>query len=118
MSNQANPFSAGDSALGYLYQCRLALWFALVRLRDLDDTDVAIESLDDVTFSTDGKPTELLQTKHHLNTSANLTDASPDLWKTLSDRRRSRRVAIYTWRKDTIGIFVELPLRIEEHDGT
>ena len=83
MSNQANPFSAGDSALGYLYQCRLALWFALVRLRDLDDTDVAIESLDDVTFSTDGKPTELLQTKHHLNTSANLTDASPDLWKTL-----------------------------------
>jgi hypothetical protein len=42
----------------------------------------------------------------------------PDLWKTLSDRRRSRRVAIYTWRKDTIGIFGELPLRIEEHDGT
>lgn len=83
MSNQSNPFSAGESALGYLYQCRLALWFALARLRDRDDTDIAIESLDDVTFFTDGKPEDLLQTKHHLNTKASLTDASPDLWKTL-----------------------------------
>jgi hypothetical protein len=83
VSNQSNLFSAGESALGYLYQCRLALWFALVRLREREDTDVAIESLDDVTFSTDGKPTELLQTKHHLNAKANLADTSPDLWKTL-----------------------------------
>lgn len=83
MSNQSNPFSAGESALGYLFQCRLALLFALARLRDRDDTDIAIESLDDVTFFVDGRPEDLLQTKHHLTTKATLTDASTDLWKTL-----------------------------------
>ena len=83
VSNQSNPFSAGASALGYLYGCRPALWFALLRLREREDTDVAIESLDDVTFSNDGKPTELLQTKHHLNAKATLANTSPDLWKTL-----------------------------------
>jgi len=30
-----------------------------------------------------GNPTDLLQTKHHRKGSASLTDASPDLWKTL-----------------------------------
>lgn len=83
MSDQSNQFSAAESALGYIYQCRLALWYALSRLRDRDDIEIAIESLDDVTFSGDGKPEELLQTKHHLNAKASLTDASPDLWKTI-----------------------------------
>jgi hypothetical protein len=39
--------------------------------------------MDDVVFDTKGAATELLQAKHHLNSKANLTDASPDLWKTL-----------------------------------
>lgn len=83
MANPSNPYSANESALGYLYQCRLALWYALSRLRDCDDVDIAIESLDDVTFSVQGKPEELLQTKHHLSAKASLTDACPDLWRTL-----------------------------------
>lgn len=83
MSNHSNQYSASESALGYLYQCRLALWYALARLRERDDLEISIESLDDVTFSLDGKPAELLQTKHHLNAKASLSDACPDLWKTL-----------------------------------
>jgi hypothetical protein len=83
VSNQPNPFSAGESTLGYLYQCRLALWYALARLRDRDDTHIAIESLDDVTFFIDGTPEELLQTKHYLSAKASLADASIDVWKTL-----------------------------------
>lgn len=34
-------------------------------------------------FEREGAPPELLQTKHHRQQAANLTDASPDLWKTL-----------------------------------
>ena len=76
-------FSAADSALGYLYQCRVALVFALQRIRAGDDFNVALETLDDVVFDTEGHAPELLQTKHHRTRSANLTDASPDLWKSL-----------------------------------
>jgi hypothetical protein len=83
VSHQSNQFSAGPIALGYLYQCRLALWYSLVHLRDGDDAEIAIESLDDVVFSTNGEPLQLLQTKHHLNAKASLADSSADLWKTL-----------------------------------
>jgi hypothetical protein len=83
MSNNSNQYAANESALGYLYQCRLALLYGLNRLRDREDIEIAIESLDDVTFSSHGRPQELLQTKHHLTAKAALTDACPDLWKTL-----------------------------------
>jgi len=83
-SNASTQFSATDPALGYLYQIRSALFWALQRLKSTSDFLVSIEILDDVTFETaGGKPTELLQTKHHLTAKANLTDASTDLWKTL-----------------------------------
>jgi hypothetical protein len=79
-----NPFSAADSALGYLYQVRVALLWALRRLKFDDDFVISLETLDDVTFETKGgKPEELLQTKHHRNREATLTDASEDLWKSL-----------------------------------
>jgi hypothetical protein len=42
-----------------------------------------METLDDVVFETDGSDVDILQTKHHINAEATLTDASPDLWKTL-----------------------------------
>ena len=83
MSSPANQFSAADSALGYLYQARLGLLWALKRLKDTSDFVVSLETIDDVTFESNGRPDELLQTKHHLTRAANLTDASPDLWKTL-----------------------------------
>lgn len=76
-------FSAADSALGYLYQCRVALVTALQRIRAAEEFTVALETLDDVVFEKEGQSPELLQTKHHRNRSANLTDASPDLWKSL-----------------------------------
>ena len=84
MSSQIpNQFSASDSALGYLYQARLALLWSFKRLRADSDFVVSLETLDDVTFESNGRPDELLQTKHHLIRSADLTDASTDLWKAL-----------------------------------
>jgi hypothetical protein len=62
---------------------RFALLESLQRLRKGQDFIVAIETLDDVVFEQEGKAPELLQTKHHVNTAADLTDGSIDLWKTL-----------------------------------
>ncbi|SOY93388.1 conserved hypothetical protein [Cupriavidus taiwanensis] len=78
----AEQFSARDSALGYLYQVRLALLWALRRLRLTDEFNVGLETLDDVVFESDGRPTDLLQAKHRVKRVATLTDASPDIWKT------------------------------------
>ncbi|NNC21867.1 hypothetical protein HJC22_39810 [Corallococcus exiguus] len=78
------PFSAADSALGYLYQVRIALLWSLRRAKAGGDFVVSLETLDDVTFeSTGGTPEELLQTKHHRNSEASLSNASGDLWKSL-----------------------------------
>lgn len=76
-------YSAAPSALGYFYQCRYALLEALRRLPQGERICVSIETLDDVVFETDSSAVDVLQTKHHINTEATLTDASPDLWKTL-----------------------------------
>ena len=79
-----SPFSAADAALGYLYQVRSALLWALQRQRSDADFLVSIETLDDVAFETaGGEPTELLQTKHHRSRAASLSDSSVDLWKSL-----------------------------------
>jgi hypothetical protein len=76
-------FSAADSAVGYLYQVRLALLSALQRLASDDTFALYLETLDDVVFDTTGSPLDLLQLKHHNQRAANLTDASSDLWKSL-----------------------------------
>ncbi len=76
-------FSAAPALIGYLFQCRYALLGSLRRLRAAVDFVVSIETLDDVVFQQDGSPPDLLQTKHHLNRTADLTDASPDLWKSI-----------------------------------
>lgn len=75
-------FSASDSVLGYLFQCRVALLESIRRIRTGEADAVTIESLDDIAFEKNGTPTELLQTKHH-STACTLTNASPELWKTL-----------------------------------
>jgi hypothetical protein len=77
-----NLFSASNSALGYLFQVRLALLESIRRIRSRSADGVCIEALDDISFESRGEASELLQTKHH-STPANLTDSSPDLWKTL-----------------------------------
>jgi hypothetical protein len=84
MSSQPPPpnqFSAAEPALGYLYQMRVALLWALRKLKESPDFMVSLETLDDVVFEKIGKAKELLQTKHRR--SAALTNASPDLWKSL-----------------------------------
>jgi hypothetical protein len=73
-------FSAGPHALGYLYQARHAL-YALMK-EERDEAALAVEGLDDV--SLDGAEfVELQQLKHHIKKEATLTDASPELWKTI-----------------------------------
>ena len=80
----SNPFSAINASLGYLYQVRAGLLWSLQRLRRDEVFQVSIESIDDVAFeSGGGEPSVLLQTKHHSSRTASLTDASPDIWKTL-----------------------------------
>jgi len=78
-----NAHSAHASAVGYLYQARLALLKGIQAIPESPDLELSIETFDDVSFEAAGEPVELIQTKHHLGTSGNLTDASVDLWKTL-----------------------------------
>ena len=83
-AGSGNPFSAVDATLGYLYQVRSALLWSLRRLKIEPEFLVSVETLDDVAFETiGGNPIDLLQTKHHKKGCGSLTDASPDLWKTL-----------------------------------
>lgn len=77
-----STFGAAGSMTGYLYQVRLGLLWAIRRSRTSDFT-VSIETLDDVSFEVGGQPDAVLQTKHSLNATANLTDLSPEVWKTL-----------------------------------
>ena len=83
MSKASAVYSAAQSAAGYLYQARLALVEVLRYVYVDSGIEIAVEKLDDVSFEKDGSALELLQTKHHLRKSGNLTDSSVDLWKTL-----------------------------------
>jgi len=82
-ADKRGQYSAASSALGYIYQVRYALLDSLRRLRKTQQFIVSIETLDDVVFEKEGAALELLQTKHHLSKTADLTNSSPDLWKTL-----------------------------------
>ncbi|MBN0989361.1 ABC-three component system protein [Amphritea pacifica] len=80
-----SQFDASASMLGYLYQVRFGLYMAWKKLPEVDDPEryhVSIEKLDDISFEQDGTATELLQTKYHC-TPGNLTNRSPDIWKTI-----------------------------------
>ena len=72
-------FSAKDAGLGYLYQARYALWQLL---KPPEEQELVLETLDDIVLDQPGSALDLLQTKHHI-TPANLTNTSPELWKTL-----------------------------------
>jgi hypothetical protein len=73
-------FSANASTLGYFYQSRYALFLLLNA--DIE-AEISIEHFDDIAFEQDGSPIQLLQTKHHVENTGSLTNASTDLWKTL-----------------------------------
>jgi hypothetical protein len=82
-----SAYGAAGPALGYLAQIDYALLAALERMDDEDDFAVSIETLDDIVFhdaETDDA-TEKWQSKHTINTTRSLADASTDLWKTLAN---------------------------------
>ena len=73
-----DDFSAAASALGYAYQCEVALLEFL--RRDDPSLELSLELLDDIGF--EGSELELLQAKYHISPGS-LTDGSVELWKTL-----------------------------------
>lgn len=75
----SRDYSARESAIGYLYQSRYALYLLLKRI----ESNISIEKLDDITFEEGFSPIELLQLKHHVNATASLTNSCPDLWRTV-----------------------------------
>ncbi len=83
MKEGHQAFTAASSAAGYYYQARLALLESLRLAYGDSNVEVAIERFDDVSFEANGEPLELLQTKHHINKVGDLTNSSPDVWKTL-----------------------------------
>ncbi len=82
-NEKSNLYNASASLMGYLYQCRVALLESIKRLPMGIEFIIKIEILDDVSFEKEGSPAELLQTKHHVNQVGNLTNAAPDIWKTI-----------------------------------
>jgi hypothetical protein len=78
-----SEFSANASALGYVYQIRYALLLLIRAGRDNPGIELSFENLDDIVFEEEGTPVELIQTKHHIQSTASLSDSSTELWKTL-----------------------------------
>jgi hypothetical protein len=83
MGEPRNPHEASAAATGYLFQCRYALLAGLRAIPDSPQLSISIEKFDDVAFEANGEPTDLIQTKHHIGKTGDLTDSSADLWKTL-----------------------------------
>lgn len=83
MAKKENTHEARASATGYLYQCRIALLLGLRAIPLTPDLEISVEKFDDVAFDTNGTPSELIQTKHHIGSTGNLSNASSDLWNTL-----------------------------------
>jgi len=73
-------FSAKEPSLGYYYQLRIGLYLILKSQKP--NAVIKIESLDDIVVD-DINSMDLFQTKLHINSIANLTDASSDFWKTI-----------------------------------
>jgi hypothetical protein len=74
-------FSAQEPSLGYYYQIRYSLYL-LLSIKDKTNPCIKLENLDDIVVE-DINTTDLYQTKLHINSIANLTDSSPDFWKTI-----------------------------------
>lgn len=83
MAKKDITHEASASATGYLYQCRIALLLGLRAIPQTPDLMISVEKFDDVAFDTNGTPSELIQTKHHVGSTGNLSNASTDLWNTL-----------------------------------
>ncbi len=74
--------SARESMLGYTYQIKYALVEALKRLRTSEPFYLFIENLDDVSIRSKSNKIDVYQLKHHNESIPDLSNSSPDLWKT------------------------------------
>ena len=73
---------ASPSALGYLFQCRLALLSGIRAYKVAPALDLSIERFDDIVFENASGINSSIQVKHHIKP-GDLTDMGVDLWKTL-----------------------------------
>lgn len=83
MTPARSAHDAASSALGYFYQSQWPLVELLLRGADQPDAAITVELYDDVAWEEDGTPTELLQVKHHLNSTRSLGDKDDDIWRTI-----------------------------------
>lgn len=93
MSNTVTDFSAKEPALGYFYQFLYSL-FRLIKSKNTE-ASVRIECLDDIEIIDDSL--DLVQTKLHIKSVANLSDASPDFWKSIrvwADNIKENRIDV------------------------
>ncbi|MEW1687389.1 ABC-three component system protein [Streptomyces sp. NPDC091265] len=81
MPEDASPFAATASAMGYLYQLRIALLRCTDLLEGGASWTVALEAGDDIECVQDGT-TGLWQLKHRAE-GTRITDGTTDLWKSL-----------------------------------
>ena len=89
---------ASEQMIGYLYQVRYAL--ALLLANDNSDFQISIEKFDDVAFSKNDVPKQLIQLKHHVRKQGSLTDGSTDLWRTLKVDRCNFQISRYVkWNR-------------------
>lgn len=72
---------ATEQLLGYVYQIRYALYYLLTQ--EDERAQISVEKFDDIAVSYDGIVDTLVQLKHHVKTTGDLTDASADLWRTI-----------------------------------
>ncbi len=79
MNNTITDFSAKEPALGYFYQFLYSL-FRLIKSKNTQ-ASVRIECLDDIEIIDDSL--DLIQTKLHIKSLGNLSDSSPDFWKSI-----------------------------------
>lgn len=79
---ETTDFSAKEPALGYYYQIRYSLYLLLKGREKGNNTEISIEKLDDIAIE-DINSANLFQTKLHIKSIADLTNSSPDLWKTI-----------------------------------
>lgn|GEM_PF-2079798 len=82
---------AVEQMLGYLYQIRYAL--ALLLDNDNENLQISIEKFDDIAFSANDVPKQLIQLKHHVRHQGSLTDASTE-WKKMDYRLAFRKLMI------------------------
>lgn len=90
----SSVFSAGPSALGYIYQILSYPLYLALQSPDNKDRGLFIERFDDIELSSEGNGTNSLQIK---NVSTSLTNRSSDLWKTLrvwSENYRANRIQL------------------------